>query len=148
MAKTSSGNGTDTPVRILLVDDFQPFRSFVLSLLSKAPELEVICEVSDGLEAVHKAEELQPDLILLDVNLPKLNGIEAVSKIQRVAPNSAILFLSECSDLDVVHAALAAGGKGYLLKSAMSRDLVEAIQTVLEGKPFLSHGLISQDDWG
>ena len=74
--------------QVLVVDDYEPFRRFVCSLLSKAPGLRVIGEVSDGVEAVQKAEELQPDLILLDIGLPKLNGLEAANCIGRVAPSS------------------------------------------------------------
>ena len=78
--------------RILLVDDFEPWRSFVASLLRQNPEWQIICEVSDGLEAIQKAKEFQPDLIVLDIGLPKLNGIEAASSIRNVAPESKILF--------------------------------------------------------
>ena len=77
-----------------MVEDYEPFRRSVCAMLSKAPGLQVIGEVSDGLEAVQKAEELQPDLILLDIGLPKLNGLEPVNRIQRVAPNSKIVFLT------------------------------------------------------
>src|SRR5450432_519317 len=98
-------------VRILLVDDFGPWRNFVASLIQKNPEWQVISEVSDGLEAVQKAEEIQPDLILLDIGLPKLNGIEAALSIRKVAPKSKILFLSENRSTEIVIAALAAGGR-------------------------------------
>jgi DNA-binding NarL/FixJ family response regulator len=77
----------DTPlVRVLVVDDFEAFRRFVASILQKQPELQIICEVSDGLKAVQEAEELQPDLVLLDIGLPKLNGIEAARRICKLSP--------------------------------------------------------------
>lgn len=125
-------------VRILLSDDFEPWRSFVASLLQKNPEWQVICEVSDGLEAVQKAEELQPDLIVLDIGLPKLNGIEAAASIRKVAPESKILFLSENRDSQIAAAALSTGGHGYVVKSDGADELLVAVETVLQGKRFVS----------
>jgi DNA-binding NarL/FixJ family response regulator len=125
-------------VRILLVDDFQPWRSFVASLLQKNPEWQIIGEVSDGLEAVQKAEELQPDLIVLDVGLPKLNGIEAAQSIRKVAPKSKILFLSENRSSDIAAAALSAGGHGYVVKSDGGSELLVAVEGVLQGKRIVS----------
>lgn len=125
-------------VRILLVDDFEPWRNLVASLLSKNPDWQIICEVSDGLAAVQKAEELQPDLIMLDIGLPKLNGIEAVASIREVAPESKILFLSENRSPEVVAAALSEGGHGYVVKSDGANDLLLAVEAVLQGKRFVS----------
>src|SRR5208337_3233841 len=92
--------------RILLVDDFERWRSFVASLLQKCPEWQIVGEASDGLEAIQKAEELRPDLIVLDLGLPKLNGIEAARQIRKLAPESKIIVLSQESSADVVQAAL------------------------------------------
>lgn len=125
-------------VRILLVDDFEPWRSFVASLLQKNPEWQIVGEASDGLEAVQKAKEFQPDLIVLDLGLPKLNGIEAAPSIRKVAPESKILFLSENRDSEVVAAALSAGGHGYVVKSDGASELLLAVQAVLQGKRFVS----------
>jgi DNA-binding NarL/FixJ family response regulator len=96
-------------VRILVVDDFEPFRRFVRSTLQEKSELQDIREVSDGLEAVQKAEELQPGLILLDISLPTLNGIEAARRIRKLAPESKIVSLSQESSADVVQEALSLG---------------------------------------
>ena len=93
-------------VRILVVDDYESFRRFVCSTLERRPNLQIIGEASDGLEAVQKAGELKPDLIVLDIGLPKLNGIEAARRIRQLAPNSKIVFLTQNNDLDVVRAAL------------------------------------------
>ena len=134
-------------VRILVVDDFAPWQAFVRMHLGQDPTLRVIGFASDGLEAVQKALELQPDLILMDINLPGLNGIEAALQIQALAPRSAILFLSEDSDPDVVQAALSVGGRGYILKSKVTRDLVVGTETALRGKRFVSPGLIDGHDW-
>ena len=104
-------------VRILLVEDFEPFRRFIRSQLQPRLDLEVIAEASDGLEAVHVAEQLQPDLILLDIGLPKLNGIEAARRIRKLCPESKIVFLSQESSGDVIEEALNSGGTGYVVKT-------------------------------
>ena len=83
------------PIRVLVVEDFAPFRQFILSTLASRRDLQVIGEVSDGLEAVQKSAELQPDLILLDIGLPRLNGIEAARRIRMLSPSSRIVFLSQ-----------------------------------------------------
>ena len=124
--------------RILLVDDFEPWRSFVASLLRQNPEWQIICEVSDGLEAIQKAKEFQPDLIVLDIGLPKLNGIEAASSIRNVAPESKILFLSATHSSDIAAAALSAGGHGYVVKSDGASELLMAVEAVLQSKCFVS----------
>jgi len=126
---------------VLVVDDFDAFRQFVRSTLRKNPQLQIIGEAADGLEAVHKAEELQPDLIVLDLGLPTLNGIEAARQIRKLSPESKILFLSQESDPDVVQEALGAGGRGYVLKTRAEMDLLAAVEAVLEGKRFFSDGL-------
>jgi len=113
-------------------------------MLGKRPELQVICEVSDGLVAVHKAEELQPDLILLDIGLPTLNGIEAARRIRKVAPKSRILFLTQESSADVVQEALSLGAAGYVLKVRAGSELLAAVEAALQGKQFVSSGLACQ----
>jgi DNA-binding NarL/FixJ family response regulator len=146
MAKTSSTktNAFSPPVasiRILVVDDFEPFRAFVFSMFSKVPELQIICEASDGLEAVQKAEELKPDLILLDIGLPKLNGIQAARQIRKLAPSSKILFLSQESSADVVQEALGLGAMGYVVKAHAGSELLTAVEAVRQGRQFVSIGL-------
>ena len=125
-------------VRVLVVEDYEPFRRFVCSTLGKRPELRVIGEASDGLEAVHKADELEPDLILLDVGLPTLNGIEAARRIRKVSPKSKILFLSQESSADVGQEALSLGAWGYVLKARAGNDLLAAVEAVLLGEHFES----------
>jgi len=132
---------TLAPVRILLVDDFQPFLRFISSTLQERPDWQVIGTASDGLEAVQKAEELQPDLILLDIGLPKLNGIEAARRIGKRAPQNKILFLSQETSTDVVREALRLGGRGYVLKARAQQDLLAAVEAVIQGKQFVSTGL-------
>lgn len=109
-------------------------------MLEKGPELQVICEVSDGLEAVRKAEELKPDLVLLDIGLPALNGIEAARRIRKLAPESKILFLSQESSADMVQEALDLGALGYVFKENAGSELLPAVQAVLRGRQFISSG--------
>jgi DNA-binding NarL/FixJ family response regulator len=123
---------------VLVVEDFEPFRRFVCSTLRKTPEFQVVCEVSDGLEAVQKAEELKPNLILLDIGLPTLNGIEAARQIRELAPESKILFLSQESSADVVQEALNLGALGYVVKAHVGIDLLAAVEAVILGEQFVS----------
>jgi DNA-binding NarL/FixJ family response regulator len=120
-----------------LIDDYEPWRRFLCSILEKETQLQVIAEVSDGLEAVRKAQELQPDLILLDIGLPKLNGIEAARRIEKLCPRSRILFLSEQSSTDVVQEALNTGGYGYVVKSDAGTELLSAVDAVVRGEQFV-----------
>jgi DNA-binding NarL/FixJ family response regulator len=117
-------------VRVLLVDDYQPWRQFVCSVLQKRPELEIVGEVSDGLEAVQQAAELHPDVILLDIGLPSLNGIEAARRLRKISPDSRILFVSQESSADVMQEALSTGARGYVVKATAS-DLLSAMNAVL-----------------
>jgi DNA-binding response OmpR family regulator len=128
-------------VRVLVVDDYEPFRRFVCSTLGKSSDLQVIGEADDGLEAIHKAEELQPDLIVLDIGLPTLNGIEAARRIRKLSLESKILFVSQESSADVVHAALRVGALGYVVKSHAGIELLAAVEAVRQGKQFISGGV-------
>jgi DNA-binding NarL/FixJ family response regulator len=109
--------------------------------MQRKAELQVICEVADGAEGVQKARELQPELILLDIGLPSLNGIEAARQIRKLSPNSKILFVSENRHSDVVEEALRLGALGYVVKSDAARDLLPAVEAVLQGKEFVSAGV-------
>ena len=132
-------------VAVLVVEDFDPFRRFVCSTLGKRPELQIVGEASDGLEAVHKAEELQPDLILLDIGLPSLNGIEAAQRIRELSPRSEILFVSQESSVDVVQKALSLGAAGYIAKVDAGSELLAAVEAVRQGRQFISSGLSGHD---
>ncbi len=128
-------------IRILVVDDFKDWLRQVRLLLQSRPGCQVIAEASDGSEAVQKAKELKPDLILLDVGLPNLNGIEAARQIRQLSPNSEIIFLSQNSDLEIVRKALSMGALGYVRKTDAGRELLPAVDAVLEGKQFVSSSL-------
>jgi len=127
--------------KILIVDDSDRFRQFLVLSLRRRAEFQLINEASDGLEAVERAEELKPDLILMDIGLPGVNGIEAWRRIQKVSPNSKILFVSLESSADVVREALELGAQGYILKAAAASELLPAVDAVLQGKQYLSRRL-------
>jgi DNA-binding NarL/FixJ family response regulator len=125
-------------IRILIADDYADWRRQVRLLLQARPEWQVIAEASDGSEAVQKVEELKPDLILLDIGLPKLNGIEAAWRIRQLSPSSKIVFLSQNNDRDFVRAALGTGVLGYVHKTDAAGELLTAVDAVLRGKQFVS----------
>jgi DNA-binding NarL/FixJ family response regulator len=118
--------------RILLVDDFAPWREQLRSLLDTRSDWNIIGEASDGQEAIEKATEMQPDIILLDVAMPILNGIEAAKVIQQRCPKSRILFVTQDGDDDIRNAAMRVGAAGYLLKSKAGNELLDAITVALE----------------
>lgn len=130
---------------MLVADDFEPFRRLTASILQKQPGLQIICEVSDGLEAVQKAEELQADLILLDIGLPTLNGLQVARQIRTLAPKSKLLFVSEDSSADVVQEALSLGAWGYVVKRDAGRELLTAVNTVLRGQRFVGSRFAGDD---
>jgi len=133
-------------VRVLVVDDSAPFRRFVREILGRKPDFQAVGEASDGLEAVQKAEELQPDLILLDIGLPKLNGIEAARQIRDRAPKSKILFLSANLSSEIVRGSLCTGASGYVVKADAASELLPALEAVLRGKRFVSARLAGLTD--
>lgn len=126
------------PIRVLVVEDFVPFRQFISSTLATRQELQIVSEVSDGLEAVQKAEELKPDLILLDIGLPTLNGIKAARRIRSVAPESKIIFVSQETSAELMEEALGLGAVGYVVKAKAVHDLLPAIEAVVLGRQFVS----------
>jgi len=132
---------TSTIPQVLIVEDFAAYRAFVTSLLKDRADLRVIGEEGDGLQAVERARDLKPDLILLDIGLPGINGIEAARRILKVTPESKIIFLSQETSADVVYEVLKLGAGGYVVKSQAGSELLVAIETVLRGERFVSHGL-------
>ena len=128
-------------IRVLVVDDYEPFRRVVCSRLESRPDLEVIGEASDGLEAVEKAQALKPDLILLDIGLPNLNGIGSREALPSRSRCQDCLFDLPQRDRDVARAALSAGAQGYVLKTDPARELLTAVQKVLGGEHFVSSGI-------
>ena len=127
------------------MDDFAPFRRFAASLLQRQSQLEIVGEASDGAEAVQKAQALQPHLVLLDIGLPKLNGIEAGRQIFQISQHSKILFISQEISLEVVHEALATGASGYLPKIDAADELLPAIDAVVRGDHYVGSRLVEHD---
>jgi DNA-binding NarL/FixJ family response regulator len=134
----SSDKPSISTLRILVVEDHVPFRDFICSLLGTIPEWQVVAEVCNGLDAVHKAQELQPDLILLDIGLPGLNGIEAGRRICKLAPTAKIVFLSQEASVEIVREALSFGAMGYILKANATRDLLAALEAAVHGEQFIT----------
>jgi DNA-binding NarL/FixJ family response regulator len=128
-------------VHIVIVDDCEPWRRAVCSMLQQDKDLEVICEGSDGLEAVQRSAELQPDLVLLDIGLPHLNGMEAARQIREVSPGSKILFLTSHDSPDLVQEALRIGALGFVIKSDAACDLLRAVRAVIRNQRFVPQRL-------
>ncbi len=128
-------------VRILVVEDFADWRSYISEKLRDIPRLTVIHFAVDGLEAVRKAAELKPDLILMDIGLPSLSGIEAARKIRTLVPESKVIFVTAETSASVAEEALSLGAAGYVLKTAVDSDLLQAIEAVMSGRRFVSRDL-------
>jgi DNA-binding NarL/FixJ family response regulator len=120
-------------VRILIVDDSELWRRSVRLLLTQADNLEVVSEASDGQEAVQKCEQLRPDLVLLDIHLPKMSGFEVARQLSELSPSTKILFLSSYQSPDVMNEALKIGS-GYVVKVDAARDLLPLIRAVIQDK--------------
>ncbi len=129
-------------IRVLLADDHDVLRKGVRFLLAEDPFIEVVGEAADGREAVQRAEELNPDVIIIDIAMPQLNGIEAAGQITRRNRDAGVIILSMYSDEEYVLRALAAGAKGYLLKDCAEPDMVRAVRSVARGKPFFSPAVV------
>lgn len=125
-------------VRILLADDHELVRKGLRLLLERQPHLEVVGEAADGREAVQLAGELAPDLVIMDIAMPQLNGLDATAQITRHNARTAVIILSMHSDESYLARALNAGAKGYLLKDSAEADLLRAVETVAQGRPFFS----------
>jgi DNA-binding NarL/FixJ family response regulator len=125
-------------LRVLLADDHAIVRRGLKSLLETEPGLAVVAEAADGLDAIKLAEEHEPDLAILDIGMPKLNGIEVAARLQKLRRPPHVIILSMHADESYIIRALSAGARAYLLKDATDEDLIPAVRTVAGGKPFFS----------
>ena len=130
-------------MRILLADDHGIVRRGLKSLLESRPGLDVIGEAADGLEALRLCGELSPDLLIIDISMPKMNGIEVAARAQKLDRPPGVIILSMHADESYIMRALAAGARGYLVKDATDEDLLPAVSAVASGKPFFSPAVTS-----
>ncbi len=130
-------------LRILVVDDHPLIRRTTARLLRLRPDFRIVGEATDGFDAVGQAERLQPDLVILDISLPGLNGIAAARQISRVSRNCKVLFLSHYTGARMIHEALSVGAIGYVAKIDAGHELLTAIGAVTGDKPFVSSSCVS-----
>ena len=131
-------------IRVLLVDDHEVARRGIRSVLARDANLDVIAETADGEEAVKKAGELHPAVILLDISLPGISGIQAARRIRVVSPETRIIFLSQHDSVQIAKDALSVGAHGYVVKSDAGHDLLAAITAAREGRTFVSRSLVAR----
>jgi len=122
-------------IRILIADDHAVVREGLRALIDVEPEMELAGEAADGIEAVHKARSLQPDVILLDLVMPRMGGIDAITEIKRENPDARILVVTSFAEDEKVFPAIKAGALGYLLKDSSPQELLRAIRDVYQGQP-------------
>ena len=137
------------PIRILLADDHTVVRDGLRALLEKQPDMTVVAEASDGRDSIRLAEEQSPDVVVMDIGMPSLNGIEATRRILAANPRTAVVMLSMHQDESYVLRSLKAGAKGYLLKDSLHGDVIDAIRAVAQGRSFLTRKvrLMLQEDY-
>jgi two-component system, NarL family, response regulator NreC len=126
------------PIRILLADDHTVVRDGLRALLEKQPDMTVVAEASDGRDSIRLAEEQSPDVVVMDIGMPSLNGIEATRRILAANPRTAVVMLSMHQDESYVLRSLKAGAKGYLLKDSLRGDVIDAIRAVAQGRSFFT----------
>ena len=138
-----------TPIRILLADDHIVVRDGLRALLERQPDMTVVAEAADGRDSVRLAEEQSPDVVVMDITMPNMNGIEATRRILAANPRTAVVILSMHQDESYVLRSLKAGAKGYLLKDSLRSDIVDAIRAVSQGRSFLTRKIsrMLQEDY-
>ena len=131
-------------IRILIADDHSLFREGLARVLNEAPGMSVVASVSNGLEALSRVAEFKPDVVLMDVNMPKLGGVEATRQLRKIHPQASVLMLTISEDEHDLYAAIRAGARGYLLKNASSAELIEGIRRVYAKEAILTPGMAAK----
>src|ERR1051326_6362493 len=131
-------DGRPLTTRVLLVEDHGGFRQYVRSALEARPELQLVAEAVDGLEAVEKCVQLQPDVVLMDIGLPRLNGIDAARRIRVVVPSCKIIFLTQERAPEIMQEAFKLGATAYVVKTRAAKDLFPALLAARDGRQFSS----------
>jgi two-component system, NarL family, nitrate/nitrite response regulator NarL len=134
---TQTGSPTDRRVRVLLADDHENIRKRVRSILEQHPRFEIIGEVVDGAKAIEEAQQLEPDVVVMNVNMPVLNGLEAAREIKKKLPQSAIVILSLNADARLIEEAKRIGAQAYVAKSKAAEALIQAIEAAIAGGDFV-----------
>jgi DNA-binding NarL/FixJ family response regulator len=129
-------------IRVLVVDDHKDWRKLIFSLLQEDPAFEIVGEALDGVRAVQMADEMQPMVILLDIGLPRLNGIQAGAWIQKLAPDAKIIFVSQEFDPEIIDAAMRINAAGFVLKSDIAGALIPAVHAAIRDEKFMSNELV------
>ena len=132
-------------MRILIVDDYEPWRGYVRSILAEDADIEIVGESSDGPDAIRQIAELQPGLVLLDIQLPTVHGLEVARRIAMVSPETKVVYLSSCQSIDVIREALKIGA-GFVMKTDAQRDLLPIVQAICRNEPLVRFRLL--DDSG
>ena len=130
--------------KVLIVDDHALVREGIVAFLKLCDDIEVVGEASDGLEAIEKTKKLRPDIIIMDINMPKLGGLEATVEIKKLYPDIKVLVLTQYEDREYISRFLKAGVSGYLLKKAVGSDLITALKTIIRGELYLYSSIASE----
>jgi len=130
--------------KVLIADDHALVREGIVAFLKDSDDIEVIAEASDGLEAIEKTNKHHPDIIIMDINMPRLGGLEATVEIKRMYPHIKVLVLTQYEDREYISRFLKAGVSGYLLKKAVGSDLITALQTIMRGELYLYSAIASE----
>jgi DNA-binding NarL/FixJ family response regulator len=134
------------PVRILVVDDHPIVRHGLRTLLGGRPEWEIVDEAEDGIEAVEKADRLKPDVVVLDVSMPRMDGLEACRRIRKSLPKSEVLIVTQHDSPQMMRAALSAGDRGYIVKCDAARDLLAALEAVSQHRRFIARNQVGDSE--
>lgn len=129
--------------RVLVVEDFEPFCNLICSILKSNPDIRIDCTLGNGIQAVEKVAEIKPHLVLLDIRLPGMNGLEAARRIRDISPGCKIIFLTQEQSTEVVTEALATGADGYVVKADAGTELLVAVDAVLQGRKFVGERFVN-----